>query len=108
MNEDIDIINLLNNKEDLLKYLLRIIASADKHTNGLRSMRDRGYSQVGMLEKVIETSAVQSQQLKHLALIAFLLTQSDDFDTMVAKMMIKMGRGKEALGAILNSKLKNR
>ena len=107
MNGDIDIVNLLNDKTGLIEYLLHVIVSADKHTNGLRSMRDRGFSQEGMLEKVIEATAVQSQQLKHLALIALMLTQSDDFDAMVAKMMIKMGRGDEALRAFMNSKLRN-
>jgi len=62
----------------------------------------------GLLDKVLEISAIQSQQIKHLALIALLLVQSDDFNTMVAKLMVKMGRGDEALSAMLDAKLKGK
>jgi hypothetical protein len=59
-----------------------------------------------MLDKVIEITAIQSQQIKHLALVALLLVQSRDFDTMVGHMMIKMGRDEEALNAMFDAKMK--
>lgn len=105
MNEQVDILNLLKDKSELLKYVLDMIASSDKFARNLPELRQRGWSEQGMLDKVLEISAIQSQQIKHLALIALLLVQSDDFDTMVAMMMIKMGRGDEALSAMLNAKL---
>lgn len=104
--KETDIINLLKDKSGLLKYILDMISSSEKFSTGLRSMKERGWSQEGMLDKVIEVSAIQSQQLKHVALVMLLLVQSDDFTTMVAKLMIKMGRGQEALKAMLDEKLK--
>ena len=106
MNEQVDIIKLLKDKSGLLKNVLEIIVSSDKFSRNLPELRQRGWSEKGMLDKVLEISAIQSQQIKHLALIALLLVQSDDFNTMVAKMMIKMGRGDEALSAMLDAKLK--
>lgn len=105
MNEQIDILNLLKDKSGLLKYILDMIASSDKFARNLPELRQRGWSEQGMLDKVLEISAIQSQQIKHLALIALLLVQSDDFNSMVAKLMIKMGRGNEALDAMFNAKL---
>jgi len=103
---DIDIVNLLKDKSALLKYILDMITSSEKFTIGLRSMKERGWSQEGMLDKVVEITAIQSQQMKHLALIALLLVQSDDFNSMVGHLMIKMGRGEEALKAMFEAKLK--
>ena len=103
MNEN-DIVNLLKDKSGLLKYILDMIASSEKFTQGLRSMKDRGFSQEGMLEKVIEVSSIQSQQIKHLALVALLIVQSNDFDTTVALLMNKMGRGQEALRVMMANK----
>jgi len=108
MNEQIDILNLLKDKSALLKYVLDMIASSDKFARNLPKLRQRGWSEQGMLDKVLEISAIQSQQIKHLALIALLLVQSDDFNTMVAKLMIKMGRGDEALSAMFDAKLKGK
>lgn len=105
MNEKIDILNLLKDKSGLLKYILEMIASSDKFARNLPELRQRGWSEQGMLDKVLEISAIQSQQIKHLALIALMLVHSDNFDTMVAKLMVKMGRGDEALSALLNAKL---
>ena len=105
MNEQIDIVNLLKDKSALLKYILTMIEKSDKFARNLPELRQRGWTEQGMLDKVLEISAIQSQQIKRLALIALLLVQSDDFNTMVAKMMIKMGRGDEALSAMLNAKL---
>ena len=106
MNEQIDIVNLLKDKSALIKYILGMIQSSDKFAQNLPQLREKGWSEQGMLDKVIEITAIQSQQIKHLALVALLLVQSGDFDTMVGHMMIKMGRGEEALNAMLYAKLK--
>ncbi len=101
-----DIINLLKDKSGLIKYLLGIIMEVDYNTKGLLGMKERGFSTEGMLDNVLKVTAKQSQQLKHLALVALLISQSSDFDGMVGQMMIKMGRGKEALKAMFDAKLK--
>lgn len=108
MNEQIDILNLLKDKSALLKYILTMIESSDKFARNLPELRQRGWSEQGMLDKVLEVSAIQSAQIKHLALIALLLVQSNDFDTMVGQLMIKMGRGEEALQAMFDAKLKGK
>ena len=108
MNEQIDIVNLLKDKSALLKYIFGTIESSDKFAKNLPQLRERGWSEQGMLDKVMEITAIQSQQIKHLALVALLLVQSNDFDTMVGKLMIKMGRGDEALKAMFDAKLKGK
>lgn len=101
-----DIINLLKDKSGLIKYLLNIIMTADRDTKGLLAMKERGFSTEGMLENVLKVTAKQSDQMKHLALVALLLAQSSDFDVMVGHMLNKMGRGEEALRVMFEKKLK--
>ena len=105
-NQQFDIVNLLKDKKALIKYILDTITVSEKFVQNLPQLRERGWSEKGMLDKVIEISAIQSNQIKHLALIALLITQSTDFDTMVGQMMIKMGRGEEALKAMFDAKFK--
>ena len=106
MNEQIDIVNLLKDKTALVKYIYNTILSSDKFAQNLPQLREKGWSEQGMLDKVIEITAIQSQQIKHLALVALLVVQSNDFNGHVADMMIKMGRGDEALKAMFDAKLK--
>ena len=108
MNEQIDIVNLLKDKTELIKYLIGMIQSSEKFAVNLPQLREKGWSEQGMLDKVIEITAIQSQQIKHLALVALLLVQSSDFDTMVGRMMVKMGRGDEALKAMFDAKMKGK
>lgn len=108
MNEQIDIVNLLKDKTALIQYLVGMIQSSEKFAVNLPQLREKGWSEQGMLDKVIEITAIQSQQIKHLALVAMLVVQSRDFDVHVADMMIKMGRGGEALKAMFDAKLKGK
>lgn len=106
MNGQTDILNLLKDKTELVKYIIGTIQSSEKFAVNLPQMREKGWSEKGMLDKVIEISSIQSQQIKHLALVALILVQSDDFDTQVALMLNKMGRGEEALKAMMDAKMK--
>lgn len=108
MNEQFDIVNLLKDKEALIRYILDMIMSSEKFAKNLPQMRQRGWSEQGMLDKVIEITAIQSQQIKHLALVAMISVQSNDFNTAVGQMMIKMGRGEDALKAMLDAKFKGK
>ena len=108
MNEQIDIVNLLKDKTALVRYIYNTILSSDKFAENLPQLRDKGWSEQGMLDKVIEITAIQSQQIKHLALVALLVVQSNDFNGHVADMMIKMGRGEEALKAMFDAKMKGK
>lgn len=108
MTEQIDIVNLLKDKSALIKYILGMIQSSEKFAVNLPQLRVKGWSEQGMLDKVIEITAIQSQQIKHLALVVLLVVQSRDFDAHVGEMMIKMGRGEEALKAMLDAKMKGK
>ena len=99
------ILKLLKNKVGLLQYIFEVMVTADRNTQGLLGMRERGFSADGMLDNVIRVTAKQSQQLKHLALIALLAVQSRDFETQVAELMNKMGRGEEALKVMMENRL---
>ena len=107
MNDN-DIVNLLKDRTRLEQYILDMITSSDKFSANLPQLRDKGWSEKGMLDKVMEVSAIQSQQIKHLALVALLVVQSSDFDGHVGEMMVKMGRGDEALKAMFDAKLKGK
>lgn len=106
MSKQFDIVNLLKDKKALIKYILDMITSSEKFAQNLPQLRDRGWSEQDMLDKLIEITAIQSQQIKHLALVALLISQSRDFDSMISEMMIKMGRGDEALKAMFEARLK--
>lgn len=108
MAEQFDIANLLKDKKALLKFLYDMIASSEKFSQNLPQLRERGWSEQGMLDKVIEITAIQAQQIKHLALVALIQAQSSGFDQSVADMMVKMGRGEEALDAMLRAKIKEK
>lgn len=101
-----DIADLLKDKRGVLKYILQTIESSTKNSKGLLSMKERGFSDAGMLEKVIEVTAIQSSQIQALAMIALVSLQSSDFDNQVGEMMNKMGRGDEALQIMLDKKLR--
>ncbi len=91
MNDVEALKNLLGNKKYLLSYILQMILSSEKNAQGLRTMKERGFSQEGMLEKVIEVTAIQSEQIKHLALVALIYAQDRNFDSAVAILAIKLG-----------------
>ena len=107
MNDN-DIVNLLKDRTRLEQYILDMITSSDKFSANLPQLRDKGWSEKGMLDKVMEVSAIQSQQIKHLALIALLLVHSKEFDSIIAHTMIEMGRGEEALKAMFDAKMKGK
>lgn len=103
-----DVIDLIKDKEGVLKFLLGTIKSSEKNASGVRSMKQRGFSENGMLEKVIEIVAIQSIQIKALAIIAMTYAQSNTMTNDAAQMANKMGRGTEAMQAIFDVKFKGK
>lgn len=79
--------DLLKRVEDIRSYIQKMIISSANNAKGLRTMKERGFSQEGMLDKVIEVTAIQSEQLKTLAMIALYVTKSSKF---VSDMAISM------------------
>ena len=103
-----DIADLIKNKEALMGYIHQMILSSEKNAAGLRGMKERGFSDAGMLEKVIEVTAIQSEQIMKLAMVALFIVQGGDWDKNVAEVMMRMGRGKEALQEMLKAKFKRK
>ena len=71
--------DLLNRVNEIRSYIQKMIAASEKNAKGLRTMKERGFSQEGMLDKVIEVTAIQSEQIKTLAMIALYVTKSYKF-----------------------------
>lgn len=57
MNDN-DIVNLLKDRTRLEQYLLDMITSSDKFSENLPQLRDKGWSEKGMLDKVLEISSI--------------------------------------------------
>ena len=105
-----ELLSLLQDKKGLLKYVLKTIMDSDKYMKGLSGMQERGFSDKGMLEKVVQVSAIQSNRIKHLALICLLLIQSEKFDFMVAETAMKLSNdgGEAVLRQMFENKLKGK
>ena len=71
--------DLLNRVNEIRSYIQKMIVASERNAKGLRAMKERGFSQEGMLDKVIEVTAIQSEQIKTLATIALYVTKSDKF-----------------------------
>ena len=86
MNEDKnEFLEQWHRIQDIYK---KIYDSSDKLINGLRSMKERGFSQEGMLEKVIEVTIVQSSQIKALADICHTYVSTTEFASKLAQAMV--------------------
>lgn len=51
MNEQFDIVNLLKDKKALIRYILDMIQSSEKFAMNLPLLREKGWSEQGMLDK---------------------------------------------------------
>jgi len=103
-----EIFDLLKNKKDIIAALLKAIDSNEKMANGLRKIKVADESQCSenfKVEKLLEVVANQSIQIMQLSLLNLIYAQSTSFDADVAKLMVKMGRGEEALKQMFKNKL---
>lgn len=97
--------NMLKNKEEVIKFLLKTIAGNDKMASGLRGIASSENLQF-KVEKLIEVVSNQSIQIKHLSILLLIYAQSTGFDGDLGVMLNKMGRGEEALKQMLKNKMK--
>lgn len=79
--------NLLDRVNEIRSYIQTMIVASENNAKGLRAMKERGFSHEGMLDKVIEVTAIQSKQISTLATIALYITKNDKF---VSDMAISM------------------
>lgn len=59
--------DLLNRVNEIRSYIQKMIVASENNAKGLRAMKERGFSQEGMLDKVIEVTSIQSEQIKFTA-----------------------------------------
>jgi len=100
-----DLMDLLKDKERIIKYIISTLQNADKTYKGLLSMKERGFSDRGMLDKVVEVTAIQTNQIELLSVIALVYMGNSSFDRDVALILNRMGRGEEALQQMLKNKM---
>ena len=67
--------------------ILKIAKSCQHNAKGLRGMKERGFSDAGMLEKVIEVTAIQCDMMSTLASVCYAYTNSDKFASDMAMSM---------------------
>lgn len=80
--------DLLKIRRDIIDYVQNTITSSENNAKGLRSMKERGFSEQGMLDKVIEVTAIQAQQIKQLAQIVLVYAKSDEFTSKLAMSLV--------------------
>lgn len=104
MNEEI-FLNLIRDKKALLAYLMQQMQTSAKIVDTLPQLRERGWSEHGIVDKLTEITALQSKQILMLTQIMLIYTQDNSFSTHVATMLNKMGRGEDAIRAMFDAKL---
>lgn len=101
-----ELMDLLKDKEKVIRYVLNISKNASKIEDGILSMRKRGYTDGGMIDKLAEVAAMQTKQIELLSVIALVYMGNIYFDRDVALILNRMGRGEEALQQMLKNKMK--
>lgn len=100
-----DIINLIKDKSGVLKFLLDTMIKSDNVNKGLRSyIGNDSISDQKKMDALLEVTANQTVQIKKLASILLIYSQSSSFDSDAAKMAMKFGKGEEALQTMFQSK----
>lgn len=100
------LLNIIRDKKALLEYLLKQMQTSAKITDTLPQLRERGWSDQGIIDKLTEITALQSKQILTLTQLMLIYVQDDDFSSAVAKMAVKMGDGEAALRAMFEAKMK--
>lgn len=110
------LLGMLQDKKNLIKGLIDIINRQHKQDEGLKKLResitreeDPNHSQANLikcLESTMMSASRTSGDVKTLAILVLVYAQSNSMDGDVAKLLNKMGKGEEALRAMMDSKLK--
>ena len=108
------LLETLKDKTKLITFLLETIQESQKEKEGLTKLsesltRENPNLSAENLAKCLATtmkvSAKQSHSIQNLAIISLIVCQSPDFDSDITKMMIKMGRGQEAVQQMWKNKM---
>ena len=105
------LLGILKDKSGSLTLLIKISSESTKSYEGLeRLMQTIDGANEGTMEKCMTTTMkVLRQQSRHISILSELMLiymQSDSFDSDVAKMLGKLGKGQEALQQMMKNKMK--
>lgn len=101
-----DILDLLKDKTKLIEFLINSVQNSSKTTKGLRSLAEGENSEEFKTKKLLEIVANQNIQIRNMSIILLCYSQSNSFDSDIGQMMVKMGRGEEALQQMFKNKFK--
>lgn len=108
---------MLKDKKKVISFLLASMGETAKQKEGLPNLlnsltRENPNHSTENIAKCVSvclsTEAKQAEMLQALTLICLVQAQSSSFDSDVAQMLVKAGRGEEALKQMFENKLKGR
>jgi len=107
------LMNFLNDKEASLKSIFTDIDTTDKYAKGLEhflnNIDNADMTEPNIRKKFKTLMKVINDQnsiMRKLLFINLIYMQGDNFNSDVAKALIKMGRGDEAIKSMFNNKMK--
>lgn len=101
------ILNLIEDKSGVLKFLIETMTKSEIVTDNLRKyVVSDTISNDAKIKALLEVTANQNVQISKLASLLLVYTSSDSFTSDVAKMAAKFGKGEEALQMMFKQKLK--
>ena len=77
--------DLLQIRAEIEKTASDMMERSTKYAEGLRRLRQLGYSERGVIDKCVEITAIQAEQIRFLASIALYTIRSFDFTKSLAE-----------------------
>lgn len=106
------LLDLLKDKKQAIKLVIDMLDRSQKEYSSLEkgiNMLNGGASQatkIDCIQKLMIITQRQSMDIVNLSSILLIYLQSQNFDTDTAHLLVKMGKGEEALKTMFNNKLK--
>lgn len=107
--------NFLNDKESAVRSIFDDIENCDKYSKGLEkflsNIDDTELTEENIRKKfktLMKVLNTQNTIVRKLLYITLIYMSGDNFDTDVGKLLIRMGRGEEALQTMFKNKLKGK
>lgn len=102
-----DVLDLITDKEKIVLSLLKQIDNQDKAVEGLSKLIEGDSSDEFKMKTLLQVVRNQAATIKRLSLVSLVYVQGSNFNVDSATLAAKMGRGNEALRAMLNKKMKS-
>jgi hypothetical protein len=107
-------LQLMRNREEALKQIIKDIDQAEKQYAGLTSVIPSLTEETSdanlrhQLKTCMQVQAQQSRSIKMLLMIALITTSGTDFQKQLADMAAKFGKGNEALHEFVKARFGNK